>query len=100
MAHAARYLIVLPRLFPHCLQDISRFRPDLKLLISSATLDAQKFSDYFDGAPIFNIPGRRYPVDILYTKAPEADYIDAAVVTVMQVRLPLGTTCCNCDVEL
>jgi pre-mRNA-splicing factor ATP-dependent RNA helicase DHX16 len=52
-------------------KDIARFRPDLKLLISSATLDAEKFSEYFDYAPIFRIPGRRYPVDILYTKAPE-----------------------------
>ena len=53
------------------IKDIARFRPDLKLLISSATLDARKFSTYFDEAPIFQIPGRRYPVDILYTKAPE-----------------------------
>ena len=53
-------------------KDIARFRPDIKLLISSATLDAQKFSDYFDNAPIFNIPGRRYPVEIMYSKAPEA----------------------------
>ena len=52
-------------------KDIARFRPDLKLLISSATLDAEKFSEYFDYAPIFRIPGRRYPVDIFYTKAPE-----------------------------
>lgn len=35
------------------LKDIARFRPDLKLLISSATLDAEKFSEYFDDAPIF-----------------------------------------------
>ena len=57
---------------PHAqVKDIARFRPDLKLLISSATLDAEKFSEYFDYAPIFRIPGRRYPVDILYTKAPE-----------------------------
>ena len=41
------------------IKDIARFRPDIKLLISSATLDAQKFSDYFDDAPIFRIPGRR-----------------------------------------
>ncbi|PJF19602.1 putative pre-mRNA-splicing factor ATP-dependent RNA helicase DHX16-like protein [Paramicrosporidium saccamoebae] len=34
-------------------KDISRFRKDLKIIISSATLDADKFSDYFDGAPIF-----------------------------------------------
>jgi pre-mRNA-splicing factor ATP-dependent RNA helicase DHX16 len=41
-------------------KDIARFRPDLKLLISSATLDADKFSKYFDNAPIFKIPGRRW----------------------------------------
>ena len=35
-------------------QDIARFRPDLKLLISSATMDAEKFSRFFDNAPIFN----------------------------------------------
>ena len=50
------------------IKDIARFRTDIKILISSATLDAEKFSDYFDNAPIFRIPGRRYPVDILYTK--------------------------------
>ncbi|WMV21736.1 hypothetical protein MTR67_015121 [Solanum verrucosum] len=68
-------------------EDISRFRPDLKLLISSATLDAEKFSDYFDCAPIFKIPGRRFPVEIHYTKAPEADYLDAAVVTALQIHV-------------
>jgi len=73
-------------------KDITRFRTDLKLLISSATLDAEKFSEFFDDAPIFRIPGRRYPVDIYYTKAPEADYIDACVVSVLQIHVsqPLG----------
>ncbi|KAG2496372.1 hypothetical protein HYH03_005601 [Edaphochlamys debaryana] len=68
-------------------KDIARFRPDLKLLISSATLDAEKFSEYFDYAPIFKVPGRRYPVDIYFTKAPEADYIDAAVQAVMRIHV-------------
>ncbi|XP_033331522.1 DEAH-box helicase 16 lethal (2) 37Cb [Megalopta genalis] len=67
-------------------KDITRFRPDLKLLISSATLDATKFSEFFDDAPIFRIPGRRFPVDIYYTKAPEADYIDASVVSILQIH--------------
>ena len=67
-------------------KDIARFRPELKLLISSATLDAEKFSEYFDFAPIFRIPGRRYPVDILYTKAPEADYLHAAATTALQIH--------------
>lgn len=59
----------------------------MKLLISSATLDAEKFSDFFDEAPIFRIPGRRFPVEIFYTKAPEADYIDACVVTILQIHV-------------
>ena len=73
-------------------KDIARFRSDLKLLISSATLDAEKFSEFFDDAPIFRIPGRRYPVDLYYTKAPEADYIDACVVSILQIHAtqPLG----------
>nr|NVI75457.1 lethal (2) 37Cb [Cucujiformia] len=73
-------------------KDISRFRSDLKLLISSATLDAQKFSEFFDEAPIFRIPGRRFPVDIYYTKAPEADYVDACIISVLQIHAtqPLG----------
>uniref|UniRef100_A0A0D9WG40 RNA helicase n=1 Tax=Leersia perrieri TaxID=77586 RepID=A0A0D9WG40_9ORYZ len=68
-------------------KDIARFRPDLKLLISSATLNAEKFSDFFDSAPIFRIPGRRFDVAVHYTKAPEADYIDAAIVTVLQLHV-------------
>lgn len=68
-------------------KDIARFRPDLKLLISSATIDAEKFSVFFDDAPIFRIPGRRFPVDIYYTKAPEADYVDACIVSILQIHL-------------
>ena len=52
-------------------KDLARFRPDFKLLISSATLDAKHFSEFFDHALIFGVPGRRFPVDIDYTKAPE-----------------------------
>lgn len=76
------------------LKDVARFRPDLKLIISSATLDAEKFSDYFDGAPVFKIPGRRYPVDICYTRQPEGDYVDAATVAALQIHTsrPLGST--------
>ncbi|KNC54205.1 uncharacterized protein AMSG_09995 [Thecamonas trahens ATCC 50062] len=68
------------------IKDIARYRDDIRIVIASATLDAEKFSDYFDMAPIFAIPGRRYPVDLYYTKAPEADYLDAAVMTVLQIH--------------
>jgi len=70
-------------------KDIARFREenDFRLIISSATLDAEKFSAYFDNASIFMIPGRMYPVDILYTKAPEADYLDAVIVSILQIHI-------------
>lgn len=62
-------------------------RPDLKLIVTSATLDAEKFSSHFFNCPIFTIPGRTYPVEILYTKEPEPDYLDASLITVMQIHL-------------
>lgn len=68
-------------------KDIARERSDLKLLISSATLDAEKFSAFFDDAPVFRIPGRRFPVDIYYTKEPVPDIIAACVVTVLQIHV-------------
>ncbi|KAI5860111.1 P-loop containing nucleoside triphosphate hydrolase protein [Durotheca rogersii] len=71
-------------------KDLARERPDLKLLISSATMNAEKFAKYFDDAPIFNVPGRRYPVDIYYTPAPEANYLTAAITTIFQIHTTQG----------
>ncbi|XP_068179262.1 pre-mRNA-splicing factor ATP-dependent RNA helicase DHX16 [Antennarius striatus] len=69
------------------IKDIARFRPDLKVLVASATLDTERFSCFFDDAPVFRIPGRRFPVDVFYTKAPEADYLEACVVSVLQIHV-------------
>ncbi len=41
-------------------------RPDLKLIITSATIDAQRFSAHFDGAPVIEVSGRTYPVEVRY----------------------------------
>ncbi|TQS34935.1 hypothetical protein Golomagni_04662 [Golovinomyces magnicellulatus] len=71
-------------------KDLARERPEMKLLISSATMNASKFAEYFDDAPIFNIPGRRYPVDIHYTPQPEANYLAAAITTVFQIHTTQG----------
>lgn len=68
------------------LREITEERQDLKLLISSATCDVDKFCEYFD-APFFKIPGRRYPVETYYTKDQEADYVEAAVVSVLQIHI-------------
>ncbi|CAJ1931731.1 unnamed protein product [Cylindrotheca closterium] len=74
------------------LKDLCRRRPDMKIIVTSATLDAEKFSSYFFQCPIFTIPGRTFPVEILYAKEPESDYLDAAMITVMQIHLsePVG----------
>jgi HrpA-like RNA helicase len=55
------------------LKETHRLRPDLKIMIMSATLDVAKFSDFFDECPIFEIPGRTYPVETIYP--PEASAI-------------------------
>ena len=69
------------------LKSLLRKRPEFKLIVTSATLDAEKFSRYFFECPIFTIPGRTFPVEILYCKEPEPDYLEAALITVMQIHL-------------
>jgi len=69
------------------LKEVIKQRPDLKLVIMSATLDAGKFQTYFDGAPLMNVPGRTHPVEIFYTPEPEKDYLEAAIRTVMQIHM-------------
>ncbi|XP_057466767.1 probable pre-mRNA-splicing factor ATP-dependent RNA helicase DEAH5 [Actinidia eriantha] len=69
------------------LKQLVKRRPDLRLIVTSATLDAEKFSGYFFNCNIFTIPGRTFPVEILYTKQPESDYLDASLITVMQIHL-------------
>ena len=48
------------------LKDMLPSRPDLKVILMSATMDADRFSAYFGGAPIFQVPGRTFPVKTLY----------------------------------
>ncbi len=82
-------------------------RKDLKLVVMSATLDAGKFQDYFQGAPLMvrrrccsrplpvspaaavvqKVPGRMHPVEIFYTAEPEKDYLEAAMRTVLQIHV-------------
>ncbi|KAL6534995.1 hypothetical protein OROHE_013049 [Orobanche hederae] len=69
------------------LKRLIKRRPDLHLIVTSATLDAEKFSGYFFNCNIFTIPGRTFPVEVLYTKQPESDYLDASLITVSQIHL-------------
>ncbi|CAO1393714.1 unnamed protein product [Diamesa hyperborea] len=69
------------------LKEVVKQRSDLKLVIMSATLDAGKFQNYFDNAPLMNVPGRTHPVEIFYTPEPERDYLEAAIRTVIQIHM-------------
>lgn len=57
----------------------------LKIIIMSASLDAQVFSEYFGGAKAVHVQGRQFPVDIFYTRQAETDYLDASLITIFQV---------------
>merc|ERR1719199_1899101 len=69
------------------LKEVMKRRPDLKVVVMSATMDAQKMQGYFDNAPLLNIPGRTHPVEIFYTPEPERDYLEAAIRTVIQIHM-------------
>jgi len=49
------------------LQQVMKVRPDLKVILMSATLDADKFSSYFRHCPVLSIPGRTFPVEVCTT---------------------------------
>ncbi|KAI1646454.1 P-loop containing nucleoside triphosphate hydrolase protein [Daldinia loculata] len=72
------------------LKQITRRRADLKLIVMSATLDAQKFQRYFFDAPLLAVPGRTFPVEIFYTPEPEKDYVEGAIRTVLQIHAGEG----------
>jgi pre-mRNA-splicing factor ATP-dependent RNA helicase DHX15/PRP43 len=59
---------------------------ELKVVVMSATLDAQKFQEYFNGAPLLKVPGRTFPVEVFYTADPERNYVEAATRTAIQIH--------------
>ena len=75
---------------------ISRKRPDLRLIISSATIDAEDVKNYFnhnttsdtskDTAAILSIEGRTYPVDTHFAEKPIHDYLAGCLTTVMDIH--------------
>ncbi|PKA52844.1 putative pre-mRNA-splicing factor ATP-dependent RNA helicase [Apostasia shenzhenica] len=69
------------------LKKVVAQRRDFKLIVTSATLNAQKFSNFFGSVPIFHIPGRTFPVNILYSKTPCEDYVEAAVKQAMTIHI-------------
>jgi len=68
------------------LKEVMSKRHDLKIVVMSATMDALKFQQYFNNAPLMKVPGRTHPVEIFYTPEPEKDYVEAAVRTTLQIH--------------
>uniref|UniRef100_A0A8D0SH45 ATP-dependent RNA helicase DHX33 n=1 Tax=Sus scrofa TaxID=9823 RepID=A0A8D0SH45_PIG len=58
----------------------------LKVIVMSATMDVDLFSQYFNGAPVLYLEGRQHPIQIFYTKQPQQDYLHAALVSVFQIH--------------
>ena len=48
-------------------------RPDLRVVVSSATLDAERFADFFGGAPVVTIPGRLFPIETVWLPEEDAE---------------------------
>eukprot|EP01084_Bolivina_argentea_P273807 466520_1 len=69
------------------LRDIVANRLDLKLIVTSATLDSDKFSNFFSGAPVYIVPGRTFKVDINWSKTVCDDPLDMAVKTVIKIHI-------------
>ncbi|RKP19117.1 P-loop containing nucleoside triphosphate hydrolase protein [Rozella allomycis CSF55] len=72
------------------LKKIIKKRPELRILVSSATLDAQLFCDYFttDGitGTILSVQGRTYPVDVFYLQEKCLDYIECTIETIKKIH--------------
>ena len=65
------------------LKQLLRKRPDLKLVVTSATIDTERFSRHFDGAPVVSVEGRGYPVDVRWRPL-EGEGEDAAQRSVLE----------------
>ncbi|KKA30444.1 hypothetical protein TD95_000623 [Thielaviopsis punctulata] len=76
---------ILMGLFKKILQR----RRDIKLIVTSATMNSKRFSDFFGGAPEFIIPGRTFPVDVLFHRSPVEDYVDQAVHQVLSIHVSM-----------
>uniref|UniRef100_A0A2K5K9A1 RNA helicase n=1 Tax=Colobus angolensis palliatus TaxID=336983 RepID=A0A2K5K9A1_COLAP len=82
------------------LKKIQKKRGDLRLIVASATLDADKFQDFFnqnetsdparDTSVILTVEGRTFPVDIFYLQSPVPDYIKSTVETVVKIHQTEG----------
>jgi HrpA-like RNA helicase len=68
------------------LRDVLESRPHVRLVLMSATLDVDLFKTYFTDAAYIEVPGRTFPVDIVYSKKPEENFLDATLATCLRLH--------------
>ncbi len=57
-----------------------------QVIVMSATMDVDLFSEYFNKSPVLYLEGRQHPIQVYYTKQPQSDYLQAALVSVFQIH--------------
>lgn len=62
-----------------------------QVIVMSATMDVDLFSEYFNKSPVLYLEGRQHPIQIYYTKQAQSDYLQAALVTVFQIHQVVST---------
>lgn len=72
------------------LKKVLTRRRDLKLIVTSATMNSERFARFFGGAAEFVIPGRTFPVDLHFSRTPCEDYVDSAVKQVLTIHVSQG----------
>lgn len=65
-------------------KELNKF--PLKVIVMSATMDVDLFSEYFNKSPVLYLEGRQHPIQIYYTKQPQSDYLQAALVSIFQIH--------------
>ena len=79
-----------------CFKNVLPTRPDLHLIISSATIDVEQFSRHFDHAPVISVSGRTHPITTFHREAadedePDLSYVDQAIAAIEELaQQPLG----------
>lgn len=68
-------------------RKLLRRRRDMKLIVTSATMNADRFTRFFGNAPQYFIPGRTFPVDVFYSKSSCSDYVETTVKQVVTIHL-------------
>ncbi|CAM8971781.1 unnamed protein product [Rhodiola kirilowii] len=69
------------------MKRLVKMRKDLKVVVTSATLDGGKVSNFFENCPVVMVPGKLYPVEIIYKEERPKSYVDACLETAIEIHV-------------